>query len=70
MENVRDALKDANIIDKTDNENVKVTYKLENGGESSIEGTANLNELSNSNNKPINSGSVKALICQEKSQWR
>ena len=31
--NVRDALKDANIIDKTDNENVKVTYKIENGGE-------------------------------------
>ena len=64
--NVRDALKEANIIDKTDNENVKVTYKLANGGENSIEGTANLNELSNSNNKPINSDSVKALICQGK----
>ncbi|HHW7747126.1 TPA: DUF4888 domain-containing protein [Staphylococcus aureus] len=59
--NVRDALKEANIIDKTDNENVKVTYKLPNGGGNSIEGTANLNELSNSNNKPINTDSVKRI---------
>lgn len=66
MENVRDALKEANIIDKTDNENVKVTYKLANGGENSIEGTANLNELSNSNNKPINSDSVKSIDLSRK----
>ncbi|HDW0857061.1 TPA: DUF4888 domain-containing protein [Staphylococcus aureus] len=64
--NVRDALKEANIIDKTDNENVKVTYKLANGGENSIEGTANLNELSNSNNKPINSDSVKSIDLSRK----
>ncbi len=48
--NVRDALKDANIIDKTDNENVKVTYKIENGGENTIEGTANLENISTSRN--------------------
>ncbi|HAR7072455.1 TPA: DUF4888 domain-containing protein [Staphylococcus aureus] len=52
--NVRDALKEASIIDKTDQETVKVTYKLENGGEGSITGTANLDELSTSNNNTVN----------------
>ncbi len=62
MENVRDALKDANIIDKTDNENVKVTYKIENGGENTIEGTANLENISTSNNPKINPQNVTKLI--------
>ncbi|MCD2476610.1 DUF4888 domain-containing protein, partial [Staphylococcus aureus] len=48
--NVRDALKEANIIDKTANETVGVTYSLNNGGESSITGTADLGGLSNFNN--------------------
>ncbi len=52
--NVRDALKDANIIDKTDQETVEVKYKLKNGGERSITGTANLDELSTSNNSTVN----------------
>ncbi|WP_279750695.1 DUF4888 domain-containing protein, partial [Staphylococcus aureus] len=59
--NVRDALKEANIIDKTANETVGVTYNLNNGGESSITGTADLDELSNFNNKPINTDSVKRI---------
>ncbi len=61
MENVRDALKDANIIDKTDNENVKVTYKIENGGENTIEGTANLENISTSNNPKINPQNVTKI---------
>ncbi|MCQ1160800.1 DUF4888 domain-containing protein [Staphylococcus aureus] len=52
--NVRDALKEANIIDKTAQETVKVTYNLENGGERSITGSANLDELSTSNNSTVN----------------
>lgn len=63
--NVRDALKEANIIDKTANETVGVTYNLNNGGESSITGTADLDELSNFNNKPINTDSVKRIDLQE-----
>ncbi len=59
--NVRDALKDANIIDKTDNENVKVTYKIENGGENTIEGTANLENISTSNNPKINPQNVTKI---------
>ncbi|HCX2139061.1 TPA: DUF4888 domain-containing protein [Staphylococcus aureus] len=59
--NVRDALKDANIIDKTDQETVEVKYKLKNGGESSIAGTSNLDELSSSNNSPVNSNSVYSI---------
>ncbi|HCZ1485634.1 TPA: DUF4888 domain-containing protein, partial [Staphylococcus aureus] len=48
--NVRDALKEANIIDNTANETVGVTYNLNNGAEHSITGTADLDELSTSNN--------------------
>ncbi|HDE8829944.1 TPA: DUF4888 domain-containing protein [Staphylococcus aureus] len=59
--NVRDALKDANIIDKTDQETVEVKYKLKNGGERSITGTANLDELSTSNNSTVNTDSVNTV---------
>ncbi|HCX2083206.1 TPA: DUF4888 domain-containing protein [Staphylococcus aureus] len=59
--NVRDALKEASIIDKTDQETVEVKYKLKNGGESSITGTSNLDELSSSNNSPVNSNSVYSI---------
>ncbi|HBE8293296.1 TPA: DUF4888 domain-containing protein [Staphylococcus aureus] len=59
--NVRDALKEANIIDKTANETVGVTYNLNNGGESSITGTANLDELSTSNNSTVNTDSVNRV---------
>ncbi|MDT4083850.1 DUF4888 domain-containing protein, partial [Staphylococcus aureus] len=47
---VRDSLKEANIIDKSDNENVKVTYKIENGGENTVSGTASLDSLSTNQN--------------------
>nr|WP_220468762.1 DUF4888 domain-containing protein [Staphylococcus coagulans] len=59
--NVRDALKDANIIDKTDNETIKVKYKLKNGGESGISGTANLDNLSNTNNSTVSPDSVNRV---------
>ncbi|HDH4350580.1 TPA: DUF4888 domain-containing protein, partial [Staphylococcus aureus] len=59
--NVRDALKEANIIDKTAQETVKVTYNLENGGERSITGSANLDELSTSNNSTVNTDSVNTV---------
>ncbi|HAR4920399.1 TPA: DUF4888 domain-containing protein [Staphylococcus aureus] len=59
--NVRDALKDANIIDKTDKETIKVKYKLKNGGESEISGTANLDNLSNSNNSTVSPDSVNRV---------
>ncbi|ARM68469.1 DUF4888 domain-containing protein [Staphylococcus aureus] len=59
--NVRDALKDANIIDKTDNETIKVKYKLKNGGESEISGTANLDNLSNTNNSTVSPDSVNRV---------
>ncbi|HDI1513404.1 TPA: DUF4888 domain-containing protein [Staphylococcus aureus] len=59
--NVRDALKDANIIDKTDQETVEVKYKLKNGGERSITGTANLDKLSTSNNSTVNTDSVNTV---------
>lgn len=61
MENVRDALKDANIIDKTDKETIKVKYKLKNGGESEISGTANLDNLSNTNNSTVSPDSVNRV---------
>ncbi|MCQ1411885.1 DUF4888 domain-containing protein [Staphylococcus aureus] len=59
--NVRDALKDANIIDKTDKETIKVKYKLKNGGESEISGTANLDNLSNTNNSTVSPDSVNRV---------
>lgn len=59
--NVRDALKDANIIDKTNNETIKVKYKLKNGGESEISGTANLDNLSNTNNSTVSPDSVNTV---------
>ncbi|MBU6678689.1 DUF4888 domain-containing protein [Staphylococcus aureus] len=59
--NVRDALKDANIIDKTNNETIKVKYKLKNGGESEISGTANLDNLSNTNNSTVSTDSVNRV---------
>ncbi|EHM61188.1 TPA: DUF4888 domain-containing protein [Staphylococcus aureus] len=59
--NVRDALKDANIIDKTDKETIKVKYKLKNGGESEISGTANLDNLSNTNNSTVSPDSVNTV---------
>lgn len=59
--NVRDALKDANIIDKTYKETIKVKYKLKNGGESEISGTANLDNLSNTNNSTVSPDSVNRV---------
>ncbi|HDE4094697.1 TPA: DUF4888 domain-containing protein [Staphylococcus aureus] len=59
--NVRDALKEANIIDNTANETVGVTYNLNNGGEHSITGTANLDKLSTSNNSTVNTDSVNTV---------
>ncbi len=59
--NVRDALKDANIIDKTDQETVEVKYKLKNGGERSITGTAKLDELHTSNNSTVNTDHLNTV---------
>ncbi|WP_254230968.1 DUF4888 domain-containing protein [Staphylococcus aureus] len=54
--NVRDALKEANIIDNTANETVG-----NNGAEHSITGTADLDELSTSNNSTVNTDSVNSV---------
>ncbi|EOB8490541.1 TPA: DUF4888 domain-containing protein [Staphylococcus aureus] len=58
---VRDSLKDANIIDKTDNETIEVKYKTKNGAEGNISGTASLNELGSSNNAEIDSYGVSRI---------